>query len=156
MEWVEKINRFAASEMQHYLQTINDHLQEMDRMDSVEDITDLCWDIDGGTSGYGHRQPGSRLIQCGMGFMPDKSINPSIIYNSYLDNGKPIFISERVCAWLEAGELKNVIVGHQPNGDAPLLINNDYGRDKRIVVSSLGVCGFRDVFDLLALSVSSQ
>jgi hypothetical protein len=175
LEWTEKINRFAASEIQHYVQTIHDYLREMDRnlssTPTPQALSEYCWDIEGGSAqahngprsgsestnpspsssaasnnsnGYGHRQPGSRLIQCGMGVMPDKSTNPSVIYNSYLENGKPIHISERVCAWLAASHIANVIVGHQPNGDAPLMVNNDYyssdGQWKRIRVSSSLCC----------------
>ncbi|RYY83373.1 hypothetical protein EON63_11370 [archaeon] len=37
--------------------------------------------------GYEHPQPGSRLLQYGMGWTPDKQLNPSVIYATYLKAG---------------------------------------------------------------------
>lgn len=93
--------------------------------------------------GYGHPHPSSRLMQYGMGWMPDKSVNPTVIYANYLNNGKPVSLScetSRKLAWIcgaealnmgvnEKGEVlgsvvNTVITGHQPHGDAPLIIQS--------------------------------
>ena len=83
--------------------------------------------------GYRHPQPGSRLIQCGMGMLPrDKEAkettgplpsNPSIIYNGYLANGKPVHLDPDVATWLKRDGISKIVVGHQPNGDTPFTID---------------------------------
>ena len=108
--------------------------------------------------GYDHPHPSSRLMQYGMGWMPDKSINPTVIYANYLNNGKPIPLpwdvamkmsvfsstssssassnnssSSNTGSESELGSgissivlANTVITGHQPHGDAPLLIQSLY------------------------------
>ena len=140
LEWLQKADRFVSSEVAHFAETIESYLAEMDTLDISNETAAAarCWDNDGGIP-YKHSQPGSRLLLCGMGVLPDKSVNPSVIYNSYLVNGKYVPTSQRVCEWLASANLKNVVVGHQPNGDAPLFANNYYntadGETKKIVVS---------------------
>lgn len=46
--------------------------------------------------GYNHSMPGSRLLQYGMGWMPDKSVNPTAIYACYLNNTSPTFTAKLV------------------------------------------------------------
>ncbi len=141
LEWLQKADRFVTSEVAHFTETIEAYLAAMDTLDINDGAAAAasCWDIDGGIP-YKHSQPGSRLLLCGMGVLPDKSVNPSVIYNSYLVNGKYVPTSQRVCEWIAAAGIKNVIVGHQPNGDAPLFANNFYntadGETKKIVVST--------------------
>lgn len=98
-----------------------------------------CWDMEGG---YNHPQPGSGLLQygergsycipsihtfnhntilAGMGANPDKSDTATIIYCSYLENGAPAAHSKAVADWLLQSGVRRVVVGHQPQGDAPLI-----------------------------------
>jgi hypothetical protein len=49
--------------------------------------------------------------------------NPSIIYNGYLANGKPVHIDSEVAEWLARDGLTKIVVGHQPNGDTPFTID---------------------------------
>ena len=37
--------------------------------------------------GYFHPAAGGRLLQYGMGWLPDKSVNPTLIYDNYLLDG---------------------------------------------------------------------
>lgn len=78
------------------------------------------WETSGG---YGHDQPGSSLLQYGMGTMADGSRNPSVIYATYLRNGVSTPPADRVAAWLTSGGINRLVVGHQPNGDSPWIIN---------------------------------
>jgi hypothetical protein len=82
--------------------------------------SEWLWETSGG---YGHDQPGSALLQYGMGSFADGTRNPSVIYATYLRNGISAPPSDRVMAWLQRGGVNRIIVGHQPNGDCPWLIN---------------------------------
>lgn len=87
--------------------------------DSIES-GDSLWDI---TGSYSHPQPGSRLLQYGMGTLLDGTRNPSVIYSSYYVNGKIIPLDESTEEFLSSAGIKVVVVGHQPHGDAPLTVN---------------------------------
>jgi len=74
--------------------------------------------------GYEHPQPGSRLCQYAMRDMPDGSQQPSVIYNGWLDdNYQPTLVpSEAMLSWLHSAGVRRVVCGHQPHGDAPLVL----------------------------------
>lgn len=119
--------------MSEYKIHIRDYLQRLSILGekaglTFEELQAHLWDSVGG---YRHPQPGSRLIQCGMGMLPkDKEAegkalppNPSIIYNGYLANGKPVSIDPDVAQWLKRDGINKIVVGHQPNGDTPFTID---------------------------------
>ena len=64
---------------------------------------------------------GNPTISVGMGAAPDKSDTATIIYCSYLENGAPAPLSKAVADWLLQSGVRRVVVGHQPQGDAPLI-----------------------------------
>ncbi len=126
VDWAKSINAFATNEIEHYKTTISSYLTKLTNLKSFEqEVRKLQWDIVGG---YEHAQPGSRLGQCGMGVLPGSPApaNPGVVYAAYLANGKPCRISERVANWLKSSGVNKVIVGHQPNGDAPFVLE-DFG-----------------------------
>ena len=48
------------------------------------------------------------------------------VYANFLDDkGAPKKISEEVCDWLAKGGIRKLIVGHQPHGDCPMIIQCD-------------------------------
>jgi hypothetical protein len=74
-------------------------LQVKDYKDNIRAYMDACrklskevgipfWAQEGG---YNHSMPGSRVLQYGMGWMPDKSVNPTAIYACYLNSASPTF-----------------------------------------------------------------
>ena len=107
---------------------------DVSSLDSSTADIPLVWEAHGG---YDHPQPGTRLIQYGQGWMPDKSINLGVIYNNYLVNGQPIKIDEQVQRWLRKSGVTKVIVGHQPNGDAPLVIRSECEDGRNVYVRCL-------------------
>lgn len=90
--------------------------------DSEPELPDTfyIWDNHGG---YSHPHAGTRLLTYGMGWLKDKSVNPSVIYATYLDAGKAQPMSEKVRTWLARSGVRKVVVGHQPNGDAPFTMS---------------------------------
>ena len=114
-EWVEEINNFAKSESRDYTESLESYL----KMNST--------DYYAKEGGYNHQQPGSRLVHYGMGPNPDGSTNTTVIYCNYLVNGKPSPMETSVVKWLQEGGVNRVVVGHQPHGDAPLVIQCAHG-----------------------------
>ena len=77
-DWAYKINKFAQDEVNDYINNINLFVQDTENL-ATEKV--FSWSAIGG---YDHKQPGSRLMQYGMGWLKDKSVNRSVIYASYL------------------------------------------------------------------------
>lgn len=109
-EWVEEINKFAKSESRDYAESMENYV----KMNPT--------DYYAKEGGYKHQQPGSRLVHYGMGPNPDGSTNTTVIYSNFLVNGKPTPMDTSVTKWLQDGGVNRVVVGHQPHGDAPLVI----------------------------------
>jgi hypothetical protein len=139
-KWVHAINQFALEEVTDFAENIGAYIEAADRELSATDVkqTDPTTAINRETitwaaaGGYDHPQPGSRLMQYAMGWMPDKSVNPSVVYANHLpkdknsgDGGKEP--SVEVARYLRGGHVNKVIVGHQPRGDAPLILDFDTG-----------------------------
>ncbi len=99
----------------------------------MDTVTSWLWEISGG---YGHPQPGSSLLQYGMGSYADKTRNPSVIYATYLRNGVAMPPSDHVMSWLQRDGIDTLIVGHQPNGDCPWIVKKSQSveRSKRFQV----------------------
>lgn len=72
--------------------------------------------------GYQHSDAGSRLMQYGLGSLPDGSTNPTLIYDNFLVKGAPQVPSEKVISFLSSSGVKRTVTGHQPHGDAPVVI----------------------------------
>lgn len=64
-------------------------------------------------------------MQYGMGMAPGRKRVPGVVYANYLSAGNPAFISSDVVAYLKQADVTTVITGHQPHGDAPVVISND-------------------------------
>ena len=113
--WISTINEFAHHEAQDYAERMNDYIDKFDIS------VDANWSQ---TGGYNHDQPGSRLVQYGMGWLADKTRNPSVIYATYSaeNNSHP---DAQVSEWLTSNGVRTLVVGHQPRGDAPLLLDNN-------------------------------
>ena len=141
-KWVAAINQFALEEVSDFAENIGAFVEAADKELSATDMKQTCpttainretisWAAAGG---YDHPQPGSRLMQYAMGWMPDKSVNPSVVYANHLPKGTDKGGGEggkepavEVARYLRGGHVNKVIVGHQPRGDAPLILDFDTG-----------------------------
>lgn len=72
--------------------------------------------------GYEHQDPGSRLMQYSMGSLPQGKLNRTICYDSFLAQGSPEKPDEAVRTFLNRSGVIRTVTGHQPHGDAPLVI----------------------------------
>eukprot|EP00595_Chromulina_sp_UTEXLB2642_P000516 CAMPEP_0196763616 /NCGR_PEP_ID=MMETSP1095-20130614/4430_1 /TAXON_ID=96789 ORGANISM="Chromulina nebulosa, Strain UTEXLB2642" /NCGR_SAMPLE_ID=MMETSP1095 /ASSEMBLY_ACC=CAM_ASM_000446 /LENGTH=317 /DNA_ID=CAMNT_0042117199 /DNA_START=452 /DNA_END=1402 /DNA_ORIENTATION=- len=132
-EWADRLNEFAHSEILDYIDNADSYLNQLEKEYadkqhsnylSTGELIDLLepkhWAAVGG---YDHKQPGSRLLQYGMGYMSDKSVNPSVIYANYLSHGQPVPPHIDVINAMKSKGINKIVVGHQPHGDAPVVID---------------------------------
>ena len=105
-EWCHSLASFHHSEMLHILE-----------------CSEGDWEKFSTCGGYGHSEPGSRLLQYGMGVLPDGTGNPTICYDNFLNNGAPDPPSDGVVSFLNKSGIRLTVTGHQPHGDAPLVIS---------------------------------
>jgi hypothetical protein len=113
-KWAAAVNAWKDGEILDYKQNYQSYCKVF-----VHGSSDV-WDHEGG---YNHPQPGSRLTQYGMGNIPHtKEQNPTVVYSSYLDMGKVIELESCVAEALTKAGLRTVVVGHQPQADAALIL----------------------------------
>lgn len=104
--WVERLNAFARREVQAW-------------RDAPPQTK--AWSVAGG---YGTGLPGGNLMAYGMGWLPDRSRNPTTVYANWLSGGAPQRPHAEVAAYLSR-EFRYVLSGHQPHGDCPLVLRGD-------------------------------
>jgi len=120
-EWIQKLNDFASTEIGEYKGHIEKYLRDLTEAQADEgDDSMKHWGMVGG---YNFGQPGSGLIMYGMGAFAGGEQNPSVIYSNFLKDGKPFGVDAEVAEWLRSNGINRVISGHQPHGDAPLIID---------------------------------
>jgi len=143
LDWVAKINSFSRNEALAFANYASSYAKT-----TTQTQMNSLWSVSGG---YDHPQPGSRLLQYGMGWMPgpENKVNPSAIYANYVTNSGPIpsqtpapspDVTPRsasasvpvpttadVSEWLKQSGVRRVIVGHQPRGDCPLILSQEGG-----------------------------
>lgn len=130
IHWVDQINQWKEKEIDSFISNANVCIEKLNNnhYNEEEDISSHIWSKSGG---YCHNQPGSALLQYGMGWLVDKSTNPSVIYASYASseiNDDPVVAlleEETMTNWYKKSGINHLFVGHQPIGDCPLILNNN-------------------------------
>jgi len=134
--WCEQLEAFRAAEMKDFVE-FSQWLQLSSGQASERRLPFTShWSAEGG---YNHPTPGSRLLQYGMGWMPDKSVNPTLVYDNFLSDGAPMPPSSEIASKLRRNGVRRVIAGHQPHGDAPVVIDS-FGLQVRIILVILRMC----------------
>jgi len=138
-EWIEEINKFATTEMNSFVKNTDEYIKSVEeemkgilphnksKGDVEESVNSLPYRANwAAVGGYLHPQPGSSLLQYGMGWLPDRSQNPSVIYATYgTDSNDANHPSIKVANWLKESNIRTVFVGHQPRGDCPYILDNN-------------------------------
>ncbi len=116
-EWIDHLNDFASEQIASWQQ-----FGETNKSRAREDF----WASKGG---YSNKSSGGRLfgnlLQYGMNTLPDKSKNPSAVYNSWMKDGMPrqdLFLpneQSKLEKLFAKENLQLVLSGHQPVGDCP-------------------------------------
>ena len=52
-------------------------------------------------------------------------VNPTVIYSSYLQNGNVKYPELSVAQKLAKIDITKVVIGHQPHGDAPMILDTN-------------------------------
>lgn len=136
-EWIDRLNKFSKKHVEAWGQYVTDNPNG-----------DYCWSRYGGYDDFGG------LIQLGMGWLPNKEVNHSIVYSTWITDGMPQIVcgkSELDCLHAElmgefcsASGLDLIVTGHQPIGDSPLTIqvqSKDNRRPKYIIVGDTSYSG---------------
>ena len=129
-EWIIQIDGFYNKHSEAWAQYVKD-----------EPSGDYCWSRYGGYSS----EFGS-IMQYGLGWLPNKDINPTAIYSSWMTNGMPQILSRdseeddlraKLLSefFIESG-LDLIVTGHQPIGDSPLTIQvaNEYSDKWKFII----------------------
>jgi len=139
--WIECLNSFAHSQAGLWRKNIqHSHDQSTNRTVGV-------WSTIGG---YNTPFDYGNLLQFGMGWLPTKKKNPTIVYTSWLTDGMPLQFygfhcrkmgaigfdnatpfAREVSRLFDAGNLQLIVSGHQPHGDHPMPINMSRMPDDR-------------------------
>ena len=124
--WIECLNSFAHEQVVLWRKS-------MQHFNSASGV----WTTVGG---YNTAFDYGNLLQFGMGWLPSKRKNPSVVYSSWLNNGMPqqfyglvdsstrgssgsstgyTSYAKEVAKFFSLGNLQLIVSGHQPHGDHP-------------------------------------
>lgn len=70
----------------------------------------------------------------GMARQPSGERTPTIVYASFLDDGQPAPPHPDVLAFLSAGGVRTLACGHQPHGDAPVVMRSTAPNGSEVIV----------------------
>jgi hypothetical protein len=117
ISWTEELNRRCKADVMDFIDRSASYLEDLNKDGDYIP----SW---GEVGTYDHPQPGSRVGYLGMAMIPgpEKTVNPSVIYATYMAGGMPVEITKGTSDKLKNSGITRVIVGHQPHGDAPTVI----------------------------------
>ena len=127
-EWCHSLALFHQYEMNSVLASCHASQQSRGHLVGDGESKDEGGDDDyiahfSTVGGYDPPEAGSRLMQYGMGELPDGISNPTVIYDNFLAKGAPQPPSEAVIEFLNRSGVVRTVTGHQPHGDAPVVIS---------------------------------
>ena len=128
-EWIGESNSFAESQVKAW----KDYATSIRAQNSIQQHSQGgIWATEGG---YFNSTPGGKmfgaLLQFGMGTLPNRSKNPSVVYNSWMRGGMPrndLFGGKALERLMKKEGLQTIVSGHQPVGDMPWPIQVSFGR----------------------------
>lgn len=146
-EWVHEINSFSKQQNEAWTRNVtlseeHPHGREGRLLNSSKPYN-VFWSTVGGYSTLNQNSDlatefGS-LCQYGMGWLPDKSRNPTVVYNGWMVDGKPKYYNSEdkylrayrgiVEDFFQMAGLDVIVSGHQPVGDMPFPIQISNGCD---------------------------
>ena len=133
-DWIQSMNEFCK--MNSNAWKANIRLRE-EKLQSNGDMDDSMWVNRGGyddDDGTFVDNPYGSLLQYGMGWLPSKTKNPTVVYDSWIQDGMPSrFMNDNndeetqtyrqlVYDFFNSNKLQLILSGHQPIGDMPLPI----------------------------------
>ena len=134
--WIDRLNQFCSSQMALFCKDI-DHPNAKTSGDH--------WAEHGG---YNTPFGGGDLIQYGMGWLPDRSRNNTVIYRDWISKSSepplnalppeedqpsiPSAPHAHVVEYLNQANINKVVCGHKPHGDASLIVRSQEHRKKSI------------------------
>ena len=114
-EWVDELNHFAHREVRAWCDDAD--------ATTAPGCAASSWPGRDDRLGFGFfERPGGRLMAYGMARQPDGKKSPTVVYASYLADGHPQPPAHEVASRLTAAGVHALLTGHQPHGDAPVVM----------------------------------
>jgi len=158
-DWISTLNTFAEDQVKVWYHNITaiestelEDASEEKKMKQKNYLSEHRWVTVGGylNTSKGSRDFGS-LCAYGMGWKPDRTKNPTCVYNSWITDGMPrrlygkevheVAYQKLVNIFFEEAGLDAIVCGHQPVGDHPFLIRVGIEKDKLIICADTSYSG---------------
>jgi hypothetical protein len=123
-DWIVALNQFCSTKVQEW----KDQIQ---RLETGQDYDSKIWAYKGG---YHYGPSYSALIQYGMGMLPGRKQNPTVVYNSFTPSGMPHRfypdseepqLVQATREFFDRAKVQIILTGHKPQGDMPSPIRVD-------------------------------
>lgn len=136
-EWINRLNAWSKEHCESWAKYVTNNPDGS-----------YCWSRHGGYENFGS------LMQYGMGWLPNKDVNQTVIYNTWITDGMPQILcgkseldclrAELIGEFFSVSGLDLIVTGHQPIGDSPLTIqvqSKNNSKPKFIVVGDTSYSG---------------
>lgn len=126
-EWMTALNRFGHDKVEEWKTDIS----RIEAMGGTDDAKEPMWAQE---AGYGYGPSYSDLIQYGMGMLPNRQKNPTVIYNTFTPSGMPErffqdsdepHMVQATKTFFDRAAVQVILAGHKPQGDMPSPIRVD-------------------------------
>jgi hypothetical protein len=126
-QWMVALNGFCHDKVQEWKMDI----ARIEALGGVDDAEEPIWVRE---AGYQYGPSYSDLIQYGMGMLPNRKKNPTVIYNTFTPSGMPerFFTDSKEPHMVQATKtffdraaVQVILAGHKPQGDMPSPIRVD-------------------------------
>ena len=121
-QWMRALNNFCHEKVEEWKVAI----ARIEAKGGVDDSEEPIWVR---MAGYQHSY--TDLVQYGMGMLPNRTKNPTVVYNTFTPEGMPHrfypdseeqAMVEATKEFFERAEVQVILAGHKPQGDLPSTI----------------------------------
>lgn len=127
-DWIEELNKFTAQEYSSWKESATEYSEERRPLP--------IWATLGGyNTGIG----GGNLMQYGMGFLPGRTKNPTVVYNTWPHEN--VLNNAEMARFFQENNLQLIVTGHQPHGDSPFCVKVNHEPNYFIISADTSYSG---------------